>query len=254
LHQRTTFTRRTINDRAAIGKHDAVARLSRNDRGETCSTGAASAPFDRSQVDDITGPGQNEARASITPVAAGAFLELEEAPGAFRLADWRVLSPEGPQGHEKNWMPRVTGAGGERLEFIYRCDPTRIVDEAARTVSKGAPAIAADQFRGGTQLIAFDGGWLALVHEARVRDDKRQYRHRFVWFDAGSALAAVSRPFFFSSHGVEFAMGLAWKEAGESLVITYGVADQEAWIATVDAGDVRGVLEAVGAVAGGRTG
>ena len=164
----------------------------------------------------------------------------ERTPGASRLVDWRVLRPEGPQRHEKNWMPRVAD---DALQFIYLCDPTRLVDEQARTVAETIPPIAADQFRGGSQAIAFDGGWLALVHEARVRDKQRHYRHRFVWFDEASQLRRVSRPFFFHKRGVEFAAGLAWHPAGKRLVVTYGIEDCEAWIATVDADDVRCILE-----------
>ena len=107
------------------------------------------------------------------------------------------------------------------------------------------PPIAADQFRGGSQLIAFDGGWLAIVHEARVRDKQRFYQHRFVWFDESDRLRRVSRPFYLQKRGVEFAAGLAWHPDGKRLVVTYGVEDSEAWIATVDAGDVRRVLDEV---------
>jgi hypothetical protein len=117
------------------------------------------------------------------------------------------------------------------------------LDDEARTVAETVPPIAADQFRGGSQLIAFDSGWLALVHEARVRDGQRHYRHRFVWFDEAARLRGVSRPFFFQKRGVEFAAGLAWHPDGKRLVVTYGVEDSEAWIATLDAGDVKGVLE-----------
>ncbi len=83
----------------------------------------------------------------------------ESASGLARLTDWRVLQPEGPRDHQKNWMPRVSG---DKLEFVYRCDPTTLVDDQARTVAEVAAPIQADQFRGGSQLIAFDGGWLAL--------------------------------------------------------------------------------------------
>ncbi len=105
-----------------------------------------------------------------------------------------------------------------------------------------APIQAAD-FRGGSQVIAFDGGWLALVHQTRVRDGQRQYRHRFVWFDEELKLRGVGRQFFFRKHGVEFAAGLAWHPDGKRLVISYGVGDNEAWIATVDGDDVRRVLD-----------
>lgn len=165
----------------------------------------------------------------------------EDKSGAIRLTDWRVLRPEGPQRHEKNWMPRVAD---KTLQFIYLCDPTRLVDDQARVVAESSSPIAADQFRGGSQLLSFDGGWLALVHEARVmKDGQRHYRHRFVWFDEAARLCRVSRPFFFTQKGIEFAAGLAWHPDGKRLVVSYGVSDGEAWIATIDAAEVRGVLE-----------
>ena len=74
---------------------------------------------------------------------------------------------------------------------------------------------------------------------------RRFYHHRFVWFDEANALRGVSRPFFFHSKGIEFAAGLAWHPDGERLLISYSVADSEAWIATVDSEDVRRMLEDV---------
>lgn len=164
------------------------------------------------------------------------------APGVHRLDDWRVLQPEGPQEHEKNWMPLVAG---ENLRFIRLCDPTCVLDERAQTVTEATPAIWADHFRGGSQLVDFDGGWLALIHETRVRNHQRFYRHRFVWFDAETRLQAVSRPFYFQTNGIEFAAGLAWRADRQGLMISYGVEDSQSWIATVDADDVRRVIDRV---------
>jgi hypothetical protein len=164
----------------------------------------------------------------------------DASPQACRLADWRVLAPEGPRRHEKNWMPRLIG---DELQFIYACDPTRLVDERARTLAEFTPAIAADQFRGGTQAIAFDSGWLVVVHEVSERDKLRHYQHRFVWFDAANQLQRLSRPFYFSRKGVEFAAGLTWHPDGKRLIISYGVADCEAWLATVEAAEVGRLLE-----------
>src|SRR5260221_165672 len=77
-------------------------------------------------------------------------------------------------------MPRIAGDG---LQFIYQCDPTRVVDEQARTIVEAAPAIAAHHFRGGSQAIAFDGGSLAIVHEVQARDfaARRFYLHPLAW-------------------------------------------------------------------------
>jgi glycosyltransferase involved in cell wall biosynthesis/predicted GH43/DUF377 family glycosyl hydrolase len=156
-----------------------------------------------------------------------------------RLIDWRVLRPPGPRQHEKNWMPRISG---NVLRFIYSCDPTRLVDDRGRALEQSTPAIAADQFRGGTQVISVDGRWLALIHEVSVRDKLRYYQHRFVEFDLASRPRRVSPPFYFMKKGVEFATGLARHPDGKRLMISYGVADGEAWIATVDVGDVRSLL------------
>jgi glycosyltransferase involved in cell wall biosynthesis len=162
----------------------------------------------------------------------------ESRQGPSQLVDWRVLAPEGPTRHEKNWMPLVAG---ETLQFIHQCDPTRVLDDAAGTVAETMPAIAAEQFRGGSQAIEFDGGRLALVHEVLggASEKNRVYHHRFAWLNATGALRGVSRPFFFRKQGIEFAAGLAWHPDGKRLLISYGVDLGEAWIATVDAAEVR---------------
>jgi len=177
-------------------------------------------------------------------------VRIDESDGC-RLTDWRVLHPAGPRTHEKNWMPRVrastTGTAPEELQFFYLCDPTRIVDDHASTVSEAPAPISALRFRGGTQLIALAGGWLALIHEVQWRpaENRRYYLHRFVWFDEANILRKVSRPFFFNKKGVEFAAGLAWHPDERRLLISYGVADSESWIASVAAEDVSDLLETV---------
>lgn len=157
-----------------------------------------------------------------------------------RLAEWLVLRPEGPRLHEKNWMPQAKGAS---LHFIYSCDPTRIVNDRGETVSESDAGFAVEQFRGGTQLIEFDEGWLALVHEVQWQNDRRFYQHRFVWFDSENNLRRLSRPFYFKEKGVEFAAGLAWHPDGRRLLVSYGVADSESWIASIEAAEVSTALE-----------
>ena len=164
---------------------------------------------------------------------------LDETPQGIRLADWRVLTPAGPRRHEKNWMPRVAG---DRLEFIYGCDPVVIVDEGGRTIGSQKPAAALDHLRGGSQAIAFGEGWLALTHEVSIVDRRREYLHRFVWFDNSNALRRVTEPFYFLARGLEFAAGLAMRDDGETLIVSFGARDSEAWIATVSSEDVRAAL------------
>ena len=93
-----------------------------------------------------------------------------------------------------------------------------------------------------SQAIAFDRGWLALVHEVSVQDSKRSYWHRFVWFDAAFTLRGVSQRFCLQQQGVEFASGLARHPDGRRLLISFGIRDREAWLATVEAEEVRAIL------------
>jgi glycosyltransferase involved in cell wall biosynthesis len=165
----------------------------------------------------------------------------QRASGDSRLTDWRVLRPEGPRLHEKNWMPLVDD---DRLQFIYLCDPTRVLDEQARKVAETVPLIAAENFRGGSQAIAFDRGWLVLIHETFEQTASRQlsYQHRFVWLDEARMLRRVSRAFYFHKKTIEFAAGLAWHPDGKRLMISFSVQDGESWVATVAADEVRHVL------------
>src|SRR5262249_54791780 len=126
----------------------------------------------------------------------------ETDDGQRRMTDWRTLQPEGPRLHQKNWMAFVDS---DDLRFVYLCDPTRIVDDQAATLAETPSRISAAGFRGGSALIDFAGGRLAIVHEMVEREGRRHYRHRFVWFDAELRLRGLSRPFYFRERGIEFA-------------------------------------------------
>jgi hypothetical protein len=169
-----------------------------------------------------------------------AVARVNQSGTVCQLADWRVLRPERQMQQEKNWMPLVMG---DKLHFIYLCDPTRIVDHEGRTVVEAPPLVAADDFRGGSQAILFDGGHIFLVHEVSLLNGQRVYQHRFVWFDRSFALRRLSRRFFLLQKGVEFVAGLAWHPDGKRLLVSFGVRDREAWIATIDADEVRRVLD-----------
>ncbi|MGH2614205.1 MAG: glycosyltransferase, partial [Thermomicrobiales bacterium] len=160
-----------------------------------------------------------------------ALLRLENATAV----EQHLLS-DGASRHEKNWMP-APDAGDDILRFIYTSYPTVITrydDDAGAAVPEmiqPGPLIAR-RFSGGSQAIPLDGGRLCLVHEAVNFDDGgRVYTHRWVWFDAAWRLAKLSAPFLLHERGIEFAGGLARR--GDDLVISYGVWDREAWLATV---------------------
>lgn len=155
------------------------------------------------------------------------------------LTDWRVLEANMPVQWEKNWMPHVVD--GE-LRFIYSVDPTRVLSETGEVLFQEPSMVAAEKFRGGSQAIAFDGGWLMLIHEWELVGRRRNYLHRFIWLDQSYRLARLSRRFFFQRIVSEFASGLAWHMVESCLVISFGIDDRDPTLAVVHADDVRSVL------------
>jgi hypothetical protein len=118
--------------------------------------------------------------------------------------------------------------------------------------------------RGGSQLIPYEGGYIAVVHE--VYSVAREalgansllgffpqpargpiayksnivYMHRFVRFDDKLTTATLGAPFYFEDYQIEFCAGLA-HFAGK-YVLSYGVNDKFARIALVDPEVVRDLL------------
>jgi tetratricopeptide (TPR) repeat protein len=154
----------------------------------------------------------------------------------------QLLSDDQDRRHEKNWMP---APGDDALRFVYSSSPTVILryDDAGSAAPEliQPGSLIARRFSGGSQAIPIDGGWLCLVHEAvNFEDGGRVYTHRWVWFDAHWHLARLSSPFLLQERGVEFAAGLAHRD--DQLLISYGVWDREAWLATVPVEQVLSLL------------
>lgn len=145
----------------------------------------------------------------------------------------RMLPEPRPGRHEKNWMP-ILGTP----DYLYSCHESgRVLTVAAEgdrwvISERGTSPLLARGFRGGSQLVPVDGGWLAVVHEVSDDEGRRTYEHRFVWFDADFAILGVSPPFAFREpRTIEFAAGLA--VVGDEVLCSYGVKDEEAWIASL---------------------
>lgn len=158
------------------------------------------------------------------------------------LTNLRVLDSLAITKDEKNWMP-VEGRGG----WLYACrhnghvmsvDADQALAGGWQLCRRSPSPVVATRFRGGSQLVPFRDGWLAVVHEVALIDSgQRAYEHRFVWFDNALRLARVSQPFtFLITRGIEFAAGLAVMD--DRLVVSFGVRDAEAWLAELQPEDV----------------
>lgn len=156
--------------------------------------------------------------------------EIDHTSG--QIMSFKTVHVE-PRQHEKNWMPIAYTYSP--MKFVYR--PDRIINEYGETILTFDGMAGINHFSGGTPLIAFNGGKLALVHESCIKPGhtKRFYQHRFVWFDDQThKLSKWSRPFFFNEKGIEFAAGLARCPYTGNLLISYGVDDAAAFVASVD--------------------
>jgi predicted GH43/DUF377 family glycosyl hydrolase len=129
-----------------------------------------------------------------------------------------------------------------KVQFVYRLGS--LVDDYGKPVASVPVAADVENICGGTQVVRFEGGWLAVVHESSLRPDngQRYYRHRFVWFDVDMKPARLSLPFVFHDKQIEFAAGLAHHPDGKRMVISYGVRDEEARLATISHDDIKQFL------------
>lgn len=161
----------------------------------------------------------------------------EVAYGRIDDGHARIISPAVRQ-HEKNWMPWVIN---DDLKFVYSLG--KLIDRKGIITDCGSTTpYAVEGLRGGSQVIAHNTGWIAVVHEARYKPDgQRYYSHRFVWMDIRGRLRKISRPFYLHDKQIEFVAGLAQHPDGR-LIISYGVRDCEAWLATVNPNEVEWVL------------
>ena len=138
-----------------------------------------------------------------------------------------------PLACEKNWMPILDHSH----RWMYRCN--EITDGHGSNLKFDCPRdIGA--LGGGSQVIPFHQGYLAIVHEARQIPGRptRYYLHRFVSWDADFNIVKISKPFGFHEKTIEYAMGLCWHPDGKRLIISYGFKDCEARLGTVTDDDV----------------
>ena len=129
--------------------------------------------------------------------------------------------------------PRADG----QLHIVYRLGT--LININGDRVHQSMPLWATDHISGGSQVIKVaDGTAMAIVHEARTIPGRvnRYYQHRFVLFQPDGAVIGLSLPFYFHERQIEFCAGLAL--FGDKLMVSYGVRDEEAWIATMDLSQV----------------
>jgi len=140
---------------------------------------------------------------------------------------------------EKNWTPVVHE---NKLLLYYTFQPAIIlecnVENGICTVySSGINSLNFTTYRGGSQIVKVNDKYVCVIHQVGTHDKRGYYYHRFVQFDDKLRVIKVSPLFTFSDRPtVEFCAGMCYD--GKQLILTYGVEDQKAYIATVDPEEV----------------
>lgn len=171
---------------------------------------------------------------------------------------------------EKNWMPTTVDGGAVR--FVYSTDPLIVLDFDPKRglVTPGADTLPKriGVIRGGSQLIPYKEGFLAVVHQ--VHDTRKPtsnsnpmmnlmggfaptlepppeeydhhavYMHRFALFSRDLKSVKLGASWHFLRKGVEFCAGLAfWRDR---YVLSFGAADRRAYLAEVEPATVDALL------------
>ncbi len=172
-------------------------------------------------------------------------LEDGEFDDAIRVEKLTPLL--GPDLHrcEKNWMPFVKD---NQIHVIYSCDPfiiykVDINSGETKTVLNYEPAHDFAHFRGSAAPIAFDEGYLMLIHEViYLPSYERYYMHRFAYTDKNFVVKKLSKPFTFKHLGIEFCPSMTIDHSEKQLILAVGVEDREAYLCFIDLNDVRSFL------------
>lgn len=150
---------------------------------------------------------------------------------------------------EKNWGV-ISGEASSSFDYIY--GPNAIIKN--KEIKHFGVAEKLEKIRGGSQLIPWDDGYLAVCHITRIigkpifnpmtfsiqGSKLRDYTHLFVKYNASGEIEMVSDEFIFKFGGVEFACGLV--QIDDQIVITYGYNDVESWLTKVSVKDINLML------------
>ena len=136
---------------------------------------------------------------------------------------------------EKNWMPIVD----KDYHYLKWSNPVEVVQAVPKTLSSNQVFLSSKTYklprdlRGGSQVIPFEDGYIAITHEVDLFYQKgehkdAQYYHRFIFLDKEFNLIKVSEEFKFMDGRIEFCCGMIYKDS--NFYITFGYQDNSAYM------------------------
>lgn len=135
---------------------------------------------------------------------------------------------------EKNWMPILD----QPYHFLKWCNPCQVVktnvkEQTCETVVLGNEKPFKWDQRGGSQVIPWKDGYLALTHQTKLFNSEAGrkdgiYRHRLIYWDKNWNLIKSSEPFDFMGAWIEFSCGMGIYK--ENILMTFGFQDNAAYV------------------------
>ena len=159
----------------------------------------------------------------------------------------RIDPPNDPNSYcEKNWMPFIDLP----YHYVKWSNPTEVVkvdpnSGISKTVFLGKYMPFFRDFRGGSQVISFGDGYLAIVHEVSLfnNDVGRKdgiYYHRFLYWDKNFNLVKFSEDFSLMGATIEFAVGIC--KYNTDFLISFGFSDNASYLMKVNQDFVKSLL------------
>jgi hypothetical protein len=165
-------------------------------------------------------------------------------------ARFRIPTPENQDSYcEKNWMPVIDKPG----HFVKWTNPTHVVKYVSE--SGTTETVVLDEstfipglpdFRGGSQVLPYNGGYIALVHQTHLFDfsgtrKNAIYKHRFVIWDKDFKVIKYTEPFSFMGSKIEFCCGATFQ--GDDLVVSFGFQDNCSFLLKIPKNVLSEILE-----------
>lgn len=157
------------------------------------------------------------------------------------VARYRIPAPDPNLSYcEKNWMPVLD----KPFHYVKWSNPTEVVEcniddpenVTCKSIFVGTTDDTKHDLRGGSQVIPYKDGYLALNHVTYLywspagRKDAT-YRHQFTYWDKDWNIIKRSEVFDFMSAKIEFSCGMS--KYHDTYLITFGYQDNAAFILKV---------------------
>lgn len=158
--------------------------------------------------------------------------------GVREISRTRIPAPPPNNSYcEKNWMP-IKGLPYHFMKWTNSSEIVKFNPESNNTEVVHLDSLRTDlkDMRGGSQVIPWKDGWIALVHDVDlyfndINQKDATYRHHFVVWDKNWKLVQVSEAFSFLTGEIEFCAGM--DRLGDDLLITFGFQDNAAYLLNI---------------------